>query len=269
MTLFSVLKEPVGLKLPNLNSLKLLQRLCTVGIMHDYMDLSHLSRKVSPGSPHSQHSDVDPLCLSPNASSGSPQSQHSDASSGKEHDPPTMDELDVFVKQFKKRRINLGFSQSAVGSALGPLCGHEIPQAIISRFEASMLKFKNMCKLKVLLQKWLDEATSMSVPATSIGPASAQSGNKRKRQGKDDSQKLALEQHFHQQPKPSSCEISSIADSLQLEKKLVRHWFGNRRQKEKRMTMPSRIERSQDRPLDSKKSSGPSEQKRKKDNQSS
>jgi class 3 POU domain transcription factor len=50
--------------------------------------------------------------------------------------------------------------------------------------------------------------------------------------------KGALEQHFHKQAKPSAQEISALAESLQLEKEVVRVWFCNRRQKEKRMTPP-------------------------------
>lgn len=41
-----------------------------------------------------------------------------------------------------------------------------------------------------------------------------------------------------QNPKPSAQEITALADSLQLEKEVVRVWFCNRRQKEKRMTPP-------------------------------
>ncbi|CAG0879222.1 unnamed protein product [Cyprideis torosa] len=48
----------------------------------------------------------------------------------------------------------------------------------------------------------------------------------------------ALEQHFQKQPKPAAQEISSLAENLQLEKEVVRVWFCNRRQKEKRMTPP-------------------------------
>lgn len=48
--------------------------------------------------------------------------------------------------------------------------------------------------------------------------------------------KGALESHFLKCPKPGAVEITSLADSLQLEKEVVRVWFCNRRQKEKRMT---------------------------------
>ena len=51
--------------------------------------------------------------------------------------------------------------------------------------------------------------------------------------------KGALEQHFMRQAKPSAAEITALAESLQLEKEVVRVWFCNRRQKEKRMTPAS------------------------------
>lgn len=51
--------------------------------------------------------------------------------------------------------------------------------------------------------------------------------------------KGALENYFHKNPKPSAQEIGALADNLQLEKEVVRVWFCNRRQKEKRMTPPA------------------------------
>lgn len=37
-------------------------------------------------------------------------------------------------------------------------------QTTICRFEALQLSFKNMCKLKPLLQRWLDEAETSENP---------------------------------------------------------------------------------------------------------
>lgn len=48
------------------------------------------------------------------------------------------------------------------------------------RFEALQLSFKNMCKLKPLLAKWLEEADSTSGSPTSIDKIAAQ-GRKRKK----------------------------------------------------------------------------------------
>ena len=158
------------------------------------------------------------------------------------HDPeeenPTSDDLEAFAKQFKQRRIKLGFTQADVGLALGTLYGNVFSQTTICRFEALQLSFKNMCKLKPLLQKWLEEADSTTGSPTSIDKIAAQGRKRKKRTSIEVSVKGALEQHFHKQPKPSAQEIASLADSLQLEKEVVRVWFCNRRQKEKRMTPP-------------------------------
>ncbi|XP_055373240.1 POU domain protein CF1A [Condylostylus longicornis] len=161
-----------------------------------------------------------------------------DVSAGEE-DTPTSDDLEAFAKQFKQRRIKLGFTQADVGLALGTLYGNVFSQTTICRFEALQLSFKNMCKLKPLLQKWLEEADSTTGSPTSIDKIAAQGRKRKKRTSIEVSVKGALEQHFHKQPKPSAQEISSLADSLQLEKEVVRVWFCNRRQKEKRMTPPN------------------------------
>ena len=41
---------------------------------------------------------------------------------------------------------------------MGKMYGNDFSQTTISRFEALNLSFKNMCKLKPLLEKWLDDA---------------------------------------------------------------------------------------------------------------
>lgn len=168
--------------------------------------------------------------------------QHPDRDIGQGDDEtPTSDDLEAFAKQFKQRRIKLGFTQADVGLALGTLYGNVFSQTTICRFEALQLSFKNMCKLKPLLQKWLEEADSTTGSPTSIDKIAAQGRKRKKRTSIEVSVKGALEQHFHKQPKPSAQEITNLADSLQLEKEVVRVWFCNRRQKEKRMTPPNTL----------------------------
>lgn len=176
--------------------------------------------------------------------------QHDPQSPGGEEDAPTSDDLEAFAKQFKQRRIKLGFTQADVGLALGTLYGNVFSQTTICRFEALQLSFKNMCKLKPLLQKWLEEADSTTGSPTSIDKIAAQGRKRKKRTSIEVSVKGALEQHFHKQPKPSAQEITSLADSLQLEKEVVRVWFCNRRQKEKRMTPPNTLGGPQDGMMD-------------------
>jgi len=68
--------------------------------------------------------------------------------------PPSSFDMEQFAKDFKQRRIKLGFTQSDVGLALGGLYGNVFSQTTICRFEALQLSFKNMCKLKPLLTRW-------------------------------------------------------------------------------------------------------------------
>lgn len=73
------------------------------------------------------------------------------------------EDLEAFAKAFKQRRIKLGYTQADVGLALGNLYGNVFSQTTICRFEALQLSFKNMCKLKPLLSKWLEEADASAI----------------------------------------------------------------------------------------------------------
>ncbi len=151
---------------------------------------------------------------------------------------PSSDDLEQFAKEFKQRRIKLGFTQADVGLALGTLYGNVFSQTTICRFEALQLSFKNMCKLKPLLAKWLEEAdVNNSGTSATVFDRNIMPGRKRKKRTSIEiSVKGVLESYFCKNPKPSAQEIGSLAEQLQLEKEVVRVWFCNRRQKEKRMT---------------------------------
>ncbi|XP_078619601.1 uncharacterized protein LOC144886743 [Branchiostoma floridae x Branchiostoma japonicum] len=155
---------------------------------------------------------------------------------------PTADELEQFAMVFKQRRIKLGFTQADVGLALGTIHGNVLSQTTICRFEALQLSFKNMCKLKPLLQKWLETADSNMSPGSlpkdeGLGGEVITPGRKRKKRTSIEvSVKGALETFFYKQPKPSAIEISQLSEGLNLDKEVVRVWFCNRRQKERRMS---------------------------------
>ena len=156
-----------------------------------------------------------------------------------------LEELERFSKLFKQKRIKLGYTQGDVGLAMGKMYGNDFSQTTISRFEALNLSFKNMCKLKPLLAKWLEDADKHHSTAASathhMSSASSFSSNeplsrkRKKRTSIDTAVRLALERAFNSNPKPTSEEISYVADGLCMEKEVVRVWFCNRRQKEKRM----------------------------------
>uniref|UniRef100_A0A670KFD5 POU class 2 homeobox 3 n=1 Tax=Podarcis muralis TaxID=64176 RepID=A0A670KFD5_PODMU len=97
-----------------------------------------------------------------------------------------LEELEKFAKTFKQRRIKLGFTQGDVGLAMGKLYGNDFSQTTISRFEALNLSFKNMCKLKPLLEKWLSDAEASPLDSSVSTPSSYPSvsemfGRKRKK----------------------------------------------------------------------------------------
>lgn len=126
---------------------------------------------------------------------------------------------------------------------MGKLYGNDFSQTTISRFEALNLSFKNMCKLKPLLQKWLEDADStLTNPGALSNPMTTPEtiGRRRKKRTSiETSVRVALEKAFLQNPKPTSEEISLLADGLCMEKEVVRVWFCNRRQKEKRINPPT------------------------------
>ncbi|XP_039213055.1 POU domain, class 5, transcription factor 1 [Crotalus tigris] len=155
-----------------------------------------------------------------------------------EEETTTTEELEQFAKELKHKRITLGFTQADVGLALGFLYGKMFSQTTICRFEALQLSFKNMCKLKPLLQRWLQEADgneNLQEQLCSMESAMIQA-RKRKRTSIENNVRGSLESYFLRCPKPNLQEISQIADDLCLEKDVVRVWFCNRRQKGKRNT---------------------------------
>ncbi len=58
---------------------------------------------------------------------------------------------------------------------------------------------------------------------------------KRKRTSIAAPEKRSLEAYFAVQPRPSGEKIAAIAEKLDLKKNVVRVWFCNQRQKQKRM----------------------------------
>ena len=146
---------------------------------------------------------------------------------------PEVKDLEVFATSFKQKRLKLGFTQTQVGQALAEINGTDFSQTTICRFENLQLSFKNAQKLKPVLEKWLEQAEQAG-SAHEQEEVSPERRRKRRTTigtvAKDN-----LEQHFVNQPKPSSNEIAQIADNLHLDKEVVRVWFCNRRQREKRV----------------------------------
>ena len=143
-----------------------------------------------------------------------------------------LQELERFANEFKHCRIKLGYTQTGVGAALATIHGTDFSQTTICRFENLQLSLKNAYKLKPILTRWLTEAERQGEEAND-GLSTDRKRKKRTTIGL--MAKEALERHFLKHPKPSSLEVYRIAESLGLEKEVVRVWFCNRRQREKRV----------------------------------
>ncbi|XP_016379665.1 POU domain, class 2, transcription factor 2 isoform X2 [Sinocyclocheilus rhinocerous] len=145
-------------------------------------------------------------------------------------EPSDLEELEQFARTFKQRRIKLGFTQGDVGLAMGKLYGNDFSQTTISRFEALNLSFKNMCKLKPLLEKWLTDAETMTMDSILPSPSALSSpllgfeglpGRRRKKRTSIETNiRVALERSFITNQKPASEEILLIAEKLNMEKEM-------------------------------------------------
>ena len=153
---------------------------------------------------------------------------------------PISDDLQQFARSIRERRIALRLTQADVGLALGRLYGNSLSQTTISRFEAMQLSAKNMQTIRPLLEKWLKEADSHPL---SVGEGTEATPSKRRKRRTliGPLIKGSLENHYKANPKPSPQEINSIGDDLGLDKEVVRVWFCNRRQKEKRLDIIEKI----------------------------
>ncbi|XP_070553236.1 POU domain, class 4, transcription factor 3-like [Ptychodera flava] len=147
-------------------------------------------------------------------------------------------ELEAFAEHFKQRRIKLGVTQADVGNALGnlklPGVG-SLSQSTICRFESLTLSHNNMIALKPILMAWLEEAEKSAKSKEKNPDIFNNAEKKRKRTSIAAPEKRSLEAYFAVQPRPSSEKIAAIAEKLDLKKNVVRVWFCNQRQKQKRM----------------------------------
>jgi len=98
-----------------------------------------------------------------------------------------------------------------------------------------------MRKLKPLLQRWIDNQSHISlISSTFCSPtppeaSTSDSKRRKKRTTIEDNIKDALEVYFQSNPKPNTSELSKLAVEHNIEREVVRVWFCNRRQREKRL----------------------------------
>lgn len=156
-------------------------------------------------------------------------------------------DLRHFAEQFRLRRMRLGATQADVGAALARLRSTSTPlsQSTICRFESMTLSCSNMQALRPALEAWLTAAESRYAAAQTAGndehpgPAwttpTAGRGRRRRRTTIAAPERRTLEAYYAVESRPTGERMAEIADRLRLNKSVVRVWYCNQRQKEKRL----------------------------------
>lgn len=175
----------------------------------------HLDAGPSLGQPHHQQHGDDMISADWVAGLQDPDTDHR--------------ELETFAERFKQRRMKMGVTQTDVGKFI-PL--GTLSQSTVCRFESLLMSRKKMIALKLILKAWLEEAESQAKNEFSDPDyvVSALPAGEKKR-------KRLLEAYFAMQPRPSGEMIAAIAEELNLKKIVVKVWFRNRRQKQKRVML--------------------------------
>ncbi|XP_065192975.1 POU domain, class 4, transcription factor 2-like [Sycon ciliatum] len=147
-----------------------------------------------------------------------------------EGDLPGLKTMSDFAAEFKKKRVELGFTQEDVGRELGLRYGSSFSQTTVCRFEALQLSHSNMRKNYPIMEKWLQNIINNTQPAPT---SNAVTKKRRKRTSITGANLTQLEEYFSRNPKPTAYELTKYANAMSYDRDVVRVWFCNRRQKEK------------------------------------
>lgn len=154
----------------------------------------------------------------------------------------TREELRLFAEQFRLRRMRLGATQADVGAAMANLRPTATPlsQSTVCRFESMTLSCSNMQALRPALEAWLTAAENRRATEKDDGgnvPVwwTVAAGRRRRRTTIAGPVRRSLEAYFAVEARPSSEQITEIANNLSLKKSVVSVWYCNQRQKQKRL----------------------------------
>lgn len=145
---------------------------------------------------------------------------------------PAHHELKEFAEEFKTKRIQLGYTQGAVGQSLAERGYSNFAQSTISRFEQMQLSPSNAAAIMVVLKRWLHEAENPDA-VTSSNDSSCPPRKRKKRVVYTPQALSVLNKYFQQEPRPNRQIIEMVAQELDLLPEEVRVWFCNKRQKHK------------------------------------
>ena len=148
---------------------------------------------------------------------------------------PAHHELKAFAEEFKTKRIQLGYTQGAVGQSLADKGYSNFAQSTISRFEQMQLSPSNAATIMTVLKRWLYEAENPDMVLSGEGQVDPLGPpRKRKKRVVYTPHALSiLNKYFLKEPRPNRQIIEMVAEELDLLPEEVRVWFCNKRQKYK------------------------------------
>lgn len=149
---------------------------------------------------------------------------------------PAYVELKQFAEDFKTKRIQLGYTQGAVGQSLADRGYNNFAQSTISRFEQMQLSPSNAAAIKVVLERWLHEAENPEAVSSTTNSQACPPRKRKKRAVFSSQTRNTLEEYFAKEPRPNRQIIETVGKELDLLPEEVRVWFCNKRQKYKHYT---------------------------------
>nr|ABU92523.1 POU class 6 [Eleutheria dichotoma] len=141
-------------------------------------------------------------------------------------------EMQEFIREFKKRRINLGYTQDDVGRELSALNGPTYSQSFISRFEGKQLGMKAAERMRPILETWIQSKEEEHSSRSKF------TKKRRKRTSFSPEVLDMLNDLFMKNPKPSFDEMNDIARQINRDVTTVKVWFCNKKQSLKRLGHP-------------------------------
>lgn len=158
-----------------------------------------------------------------------------------------------FAEGFQFARIKAGYSYTDVVSSLSSLLqlpGTELDEFTVRKFEELNLPVSQAIKLKSHLEKWMSSLNGGHINSSSNNNNPIEISSKtssdsdteqqkkifygRKRTKIDSKSKAYMEAYFKHSQKPNYEELMAISSNTGLDRDVVRVWFSNRRQKDRR-----------------------------------
>ncbi|XP_023341063.1 POU domain, class 2, transcription factor 1 isoform X3 [Eurytemora carolleeae] len=161
---------------------------------------------------------------------------------GDQHIVSRVWEIQNFSTIFKTIRVTAGFGLADVVDAISLIFGPEIDE-ITLRFESLNIPLGRGLKIKPMLEKWVESIKSkrssfMKKISSKTSSSDSEPDQKRffgrKRTKIEARNREYMETVFIQCPKPTYEQLITISTNTSLDRDVVRVWFSNRRQKEKR-----------------------------------